>query len=98
MFEKLNCAAKINLALGFILRNLDIDEYRYFYAHENNTFFEKSQLLCSKGDLVSLQDTVKKMDLVETCAQERAKTKWWYALTKNVTIYVRFSTISQWDI
>ena len=51
VFETLNCAAKINLALGFILRNVDPDEYRYFYAHDNNTFFEKSHLLCSTGDL-----------------------------------------------
>ena len=76
IFEKLNCAAKVNLALGFILRNVDTDEYRYFYAHENNIFFEKSHLLCSKADLVSLQDRVEKMDLVETCAQERENTKW----------------------
>ena len=87
VFEKLNCAAKVNLALGFILRNVDIDEYRYFYAHENNTFFEKYHLLCSKGDLVSLQDRVEKMDLVETCAQERENTKWQFALTTNVTIF-----------
>ena len=87
MFEKFNCAAKINLSLGFILRNVDTDEYRYFYAHENNTFFEKSHLLCSKGDIVSLQDTVEKMDLIETCAQEWANTKWRYALTTNVTIF-----------
>ena len=87
VFEKLNCAAKVNLALGFISRNVDTDEYRYFYAHENNTFFEKSHLLCSKGDLVSLQDRIEKMDLVETCAQERENTKWRFALTTNVTIF-----------
>ena len=62
VFEKLNCAAKINLSLRFILRNVDTDEYRYFYAHENNPFFEKSHLLCSKGDLVSFQDRVEKLD------------------------------------
>ena len=84
VFVKLNCAAKLNLSLG---RSVDTDEYRYFYAHENNTFFEKSHLLCSKGDLVSLQDRVEKIDLVETCAQERANTKWRYALTTNVTIF-----------
>ena len=66
---------------------MDTDEYRYFYAHENNTFFEKSHLLCSKGDLVSLQDRIEKMDLVETCAQERENTKWRFALTTNVTIF-----------
>ena len=87
VFEKLNCAAKISLSLGFILRNVDTDQYRYFYAHENNTFFEKSHFLCSKGDLVSLQDRVENMDLIETCAQERANTKWRYALTTNAPIF-----------
>ena len=85
VFEKFNCAAKTNLSFGFILRNLDTDDYRYFYAHENNTFFGKSHLLCSKGDLVSPQDRIEKMDLVETCARERANTKWRYAVTTNVT-------------
>ena len=87
VFEKENCAAKVNLALGFILRNVDTDEYRYFYAHENNTFFENFYLLCSKGDLVSLQDRVETMDLVETCAQERENTKWRFALTTDLTIF-----------
>ena len=86
VFEKLNCAAKVNLALGFILRNVDTDEYRYFYAHEKNTFFEKSHLLCSKGDLISLQDRVQKMNLVEKCAQKE-NTEWRFALTTNVTIF-----------
>ena len=71
IFAKLNCADKVNLALGFILRNVDTDEYRYLFAHENNTPFEKSHLLCSKGDLVCLQDRIEKMDLVERCTQER---------------------------
>ena len=87
VFEKLFCAAKVNLAFGFILRKMDSDEYRYFYAHENNTFFEKTYLLSSKGDLVSLQDRVVKMDLVETCAHDWENTKWQFALTTNITIF-----------
>ena len=50
-----------------------------------NTFFVKSHFFCSKGDLVALQDSVEKMDLVETCAQERANTKGRFALTTIVT-------------
>ena len=101
-FEKLNCAAKVNKALGFILRNVETDEYRYFYAHKNNTFFEKSHLLCSKGDLVSLQDSfqdrVERLDLVETCAQERENTKWRFALNTNVTIFCALLKTFQWDV
>ena len=45
VFNKLDTAAKINIALGFVLRNIETGEYRYFYAHGNNTLFEKSHLL-----------------------------------------------------
>ena len=36
-FNKLKCAAKVNLAFGFILKNIEDGGFRYFYAHENNT-------------------------------------------------------------
>ena len=38
--EKMNnlkCAAKLYLAPGFILRNIEDGKFRHFYAHENNT-------------------------------------------------------------
>ena len=41
VFNKLDSAAKINIALGFVLRNNETGEYQYFYAHENNNLFEK---------------------------------------------------------
>ena len=48
VFNKLDFAAKINIALGFVLRNVEMGQYRYCYAHENKTLFEKSPLLCGK--------------------------------------------------
>ena len=39
-FNNLKCAAKVNLAFGFILKNLEDGHYRYFYAHENNTLLD----------------------------------------------------------
>ena len=44
VFNKLDSAAKINIALSFVLRNIETGEYRYFYAHENNTFFLKNPI------------------------------------------------------
>ena len=32
-FENLDCAAKINIALGFVLRNIETGEYLYFFIH-----------------------------------------------------------------
>ena len=75
VFNNLESAAKIIIALGFFLRNVETDEYRYFYAHENKTFFEKSHLLCTKADLRTIQGIVEKFDIVEQCTQERQNTK-----------------------
>ena len=37
VLDKLKCVAKLNLAFGFILKNIEDRKFRYFYAHENNT-------------------------------------------------------------
>ena len=67
VFESRKCSAKINIALGFVLRNREKGQYCYFYAHENNTVFEKSHLLCTRGDLTRIQDKVKHCHLLEMC-------------------------------
>ena len=87
VFNKMDSAAKINIALGFVLRNVETGEYRYYYAHENNTLFEKSHLLCTKADLVSIQGKDEKFDILEQCTQERQNTKWRFNLITNVTIF-----------
>ena len=56
VFNKLDSAAKINKVLGFVLRNIETAEYRYFCAHENKTLFEKSHLLCTKADLITIHE------------------------------------------
>ena len=37
VFKQLKYAAKVNLAFGFVLKNIEDGMYRYFYAHENKT-------------------------------------------------------------
>ena len=59
VFNKLDSAAKTNIALGFVLRNIETGEYRLFYALENNTLFEKSHFLCTKADLVTIHNSSK---------------------------------------
>ena len=87
VFNKLDSAAKINIALGFVLRNIETGEYRYFNAHENNTLFENSLLLCTKADLITIQGKVEKFDIVKQCTQERQNTKWRLKLITNVKIF-----------
>ena len=39
-FNNLKCAAKVNLAFGFILKNIEGAGFKDFYAHENNTLLD----------------------------------------------------------
>ena len=45
VFNKLASAAKINIAVDFLLRNIETGEYRFLYAHENKILFEKFHFL-----------------------------------------------------
>ena len=86
VFENLKCAAKVNLALGFLLQNVENNDYRYYYPHDNNLLLDRAHLLSNKNDLINLQIEIGKFDLIETCTQERQNSKWRFALITNVTI------------
>ena len=55
VLDKLMCVAKLKLALGFILQNIEDVKFRYFYAHENNTLLEQSKLVSNKDDMAKLK-------------------------------------------
>ena len=73
VLDKLKCVAKLNLALAFILKNIEDGKFRYFYAHENNTLLEQSKLLSNKDDMAQLKEILKKTDVIESCTKERTK-------------------------
>ena len=87
VFKELKYAAKVNLAFGFVLKNIEDGMCRYFYAHENNTIMETSKLVCTQADLTNLKDRMQKMDIVVVCTRERANTKWNFYKLTNLTIF-----------
>ena len=86
-FNNLKCAAKVNLAFGFILKNIEDGGFRYFYAHENNTLVDRSTLVCSHEDLAKLKDFLNKTDVTESCSRERRNTKWRFYKMTNLTVF-----------
>ena len=70
-FNNLKCAAKVNLAFGFILKNIEDAGFRYYYAHKNNTLLSRSKLVCTHDDLAKLKDFLNKIDVIESCSRER---------------------------
>ena len=87
VFKELKCAAKINLAFGFVLKNIEDGMCRYFYAHENNTIMERAKLVSTQVDMSNLKARMQKMDIVDLCTRERANTKWKLYKLTNLTIF-----------
>ena len=87
VLEKLKYVVKLNLALGFILKNIEDGKFRYFYAHENNTMLEQSKLVSNKGNMAKLKEILKKTDVIEACTKERPNTKWRFFKLTSLTIF-----------
>ena len=82
MSEKLNhffnnskCGAKVNMAFGFILENLEDEGFRFFYTHENKTLLDRSKHMCTHDDLAKLKDFLNKTHVIDSCSRERQNTK-----------------------
>ena len=86
-FNNLKCAAKVNMASGFILKNKKDGGFRYFYAHENNTLLDRSKFVCIHYDLANLKDFLNKTDVIESCSRKRMNTKWRFYKLTNLTIF-----------
>ena len=76
VLDKLKCVAKPNLALGFILKNIEDRKVRYFFAHENNPLLEQSKRVSNKDDMTKLKVILKKTDVIGSCTIERSNKKW----------------------
>ena len=87
VFTELKCAAKVNNAFGFVLKNIEDGMCRYFYAHDNNTFMERAKLLCTQVDMINLEDGMQKMDIVDICTRGGANTKWKFYKRTNLAIF-----------
>ena len=87
VLDKLKCVAKLNLALAFILKNIEDWKFRYFYALENNNLLEQSKLVKNKDDMTKLKEILKKTEVIESCTKERSNTKRRFFKLTNLTIF-----------
>ena len=71
VLKGISCAAEVNVAFGFVLKNVADGSCRFFYAHEKNTVMERSKLVCTPDDITNLNEKLQKMDIVGLCTRER---------------------------
>ena len=84
----MKCAAKVNLAFGFVLKNIEDGMCRYFYAHEITTIMERAKLVFTQADMTNLKDSMQKLHIVDDYTRERANTKCKFYKLTNSSIFV----------
>ena len=87
VFKLLKCAAKVNLAFGFVLKKVEVGSCRFLYAHDNNTVMGRSKLVCTSDDITNTKEKLQETDIVDLCTRERANTKWKFYRLTNLTIF-----------
>ena len=87
VFSKLDNAAKMNISLGFVLRNIETGDYRYYYAHEISLVFNTARILSNGEDLNNIITELSPIDFVESATRERPNTKWKFAFATNMTVF-----------
>ena len=87
VFDSLKCAAKLNVAFSFVLKNVENWSCRYYFAHENNKKPERSKLVATTEALTKIKNLLSNMDVIESCKRERANTEWKLYKLTNVTIF-----------
>ena len=65
---------KVNRSLGFILRNREDDELKFFHPSNNNMLFQLP--LKIDNDFKNLKDELLNTDWFEVVRQQRPSTKW----------------------
>ena len=86
LFDSLTTAAKINVSLGYLLINIETEEFRYFYAEKNNPLLDQPVVVENSGDLASLKSQLDGVNFIESVTSQHPDTKWKFYRLTNVSI------------
>ena len=88
LFEKQTNAFKINVSFGFILRNNETNERKFYYSSTNTKLFESPYLVKDRTMFNAFLDTLVQQDPLEYAQLLRPNSKWVVDEITNVTFFV----------
>ena len=96
VIEKLDCvynelpsSAKINISFGFVLQSVqNPEEFRYYYAADNNPVFLNPMVLADDSDLNYIKSKLREDEILPNLINHRPDTKWKFYCVTNVTFFV----------
>ncbi len=76
IFKQQTTAFKINCSFSFILRNIETNALRFYYAHENDQAFELPKTITKMNDIPMFVNRLSRLDIINHVSRERPSTKW----------------------
>ena len=89
VYNKLPNSAKINISFGFVLQSVqNPEEFRYYYAADNNPVFLNSMVLSDNSDLNYIKSKLREDEILPNLINQHPDTKWKFYCVTNVTFFV----------
>ena len=89
IFNRQRQAFKINMSYGYILRNVETGELRYYHSSLNNhRYFDVPPLISNRDDLDEFIRRVQEASPSDYAIRGRPTTKWTVVAVTNVTFYL----------
>ena len=86
IYQRQHHAFKINLSFGFIMRNVETGQYRYFRPYANVNILDVPISISGRADLVKVLKKLKELDIFKSLAKNRPDTKWRLVLLTNIRV------------
>ncbi|KAJ8050966.1 hypothetical protein HOLleu_04358 [Holothuria leucospilota] len=88
IFSDQRSVFKLNIGLGFFLRNVETCELRYYYASNNSKLFGEPLLITNISTLGHFTEVNLAQDLLEPARLQRPNSKWVVETITNVTYFM----------
>ena len=76
VFDSLKCAAKLNVAFGFVLKDLKDGSCRFYCPRQKITCLERSKNVATTKELTKIKKGLSNTNVIESCRRKRANTNW----------------------
>ena len=89
LFQSQRRRFKVNVSFGFVLRNIETGELRYYHSsHNQGRLFDAPHMINNQDDFDAFLEDLLKEDILEWARQQRDNTKWIVICVSNMTVYV----------
>ena len=88
VFRQQTAAFKMNVAFGFILRNTETGEVRFYYPSQNGFLFDEPVLIANQQDLDEFLEKLGGTDWREFVSRQKPNSKWQVSLICNAGLHI----------